>query len=163
MNVFDKSLLFEMSFALMRRFAFIEVASPSTSVFEALIEQQAAGTEPASLAKKLLPIRELKDLGPAVFMDLAKFLRERLALDSADEGQVLFEAFYSYLLPQFEGIDAATGERLFQTLSPLMGSATRRNRLRDTLNAVLGLELQPPPRLEVVEEPDDEDVEQPVE
>ncbi len=26
MNVFDKSLLFEMSFALMRRFAFIEVA-----------------------------------------------------------------------------------------------------------------------------------------
>ena len=28
MNVFDKSLLFEMSFALMRRFAFIEVASP---------------------------------------------------------------------------------------------------------------------------------------
>ena len=29
MNVFDKTLLFEMSFALMRRFAFIEVASPS--------------------------------------------------------------------------------------------------------------------------------------
>jgi MoxR-like ATPase len=28
MNVFDKSLLFEMSFALMRRFAFIEVPSP---------------------------------------------------------------------------------------------------------------------------------------
>lgn len=163
MNVFDKSLLFEMSFALMRRFAFIEVASPSVSVFESLIEQQAAGPEPASLAKKLLGIRELKDLGPAVFMDLAKFLRERLALGNADEGQVLFEAFYSYLLPQFEGIDAATGERLFQTLSPLMGSATRRNRLRDTLNAVLGLELQRPPQPEIVEEPDDEDVEQPVE
>ena len=29
MNVFDKTLLFEMSFALMRRFAFIEVASPA--------------------------------------------------------------------------------------------------------------------------------------
>ena len=76
-----------------------------------------------SLAKKLLPLRELKDLGPAVFMDLAKFLRERLALDHADDGQLLFEAFYSYLLPQFEGIDAATGERLFQTLSPLMASS----------------------------------------
>lgn len=44
-----------------------------------------------------------------------------------------------------------------------MGSATRRNRLRDTLNAVLGLELQRPPQPEIVEEPDDEDVEQPVE
>ena len=161
MNVFDKTLLFEMSFALMRRFAFIEVASPSLSVFESLIEQQAAGPEPASLAKKLLPVRQLKDLGPAVFMDLAKFLRERLALDHADDGQLLFEAFYSYLLPQFEGVDAATGERLFQTLSPLMASSARRNRLRETLNAVLGLELQPPSEVQVVEEPDDEDVEQP--
>jgi MoxR-like ATPase len=161
MNVFDKTLLFEMSFALMRRFAFIEVASPSDSVFESLIEQQAAGAEPASLAKKLLPIRELKDLGPAVFMDLAKFLRERLTLDDAEEGQLLFEAFYSYLLPQFEGIDAATGERLFLMLAPLMASTARRNRLRATLNVVLGLELQPPAQVQVVEAPDDEDVEQP--
>jgi MoxR-like ATPase len=161
MNVFDKTLLFEMSFALMRRFAFIEVASPSLSVFESLIEQQAAGPEPASLAKRLLPVRELKDLGPAVFMDLAKFLRERLALDHADDGQLLFEAFYSYLLPQFEGVDAATGERLFQLLAPLMASSARRNRLRETLNAVLGLELQPPSQVVEVEEPDDEDVEQP--
>ena len=33
MNVFDKSLLFEMSFALMRRFAFIEVPSPDEDTF----------------------------------------------------------------------------------------------------------------------------------
>jgi hypothetical protein len=59
-DVFDKTLLFEMSFALMRRFASIEVASPSDSVFQSLIEQQAAGAAPASLAKKLLPIRELR-------------------------------------------------------------------------------------------------------
>ena len=95
-------------------------------------------------------------------MDLAKFLRERLVLDHADDGQLLFEAFYSYLLPQFEGIDAAAGERLFQTLSPLMGSAARRKRLRDTLNSVLGLELEaPPPAQALVDESDDEDVEQP--
>ena len=37
MNVFDKSLLFEMSFALMRRFAFIEVPSPSHEMFVELI------------------------------------------------------------------------------------------------------------------------------
>ena len=36
MNVFDKSLLFEMSFALMRRFAFIEVPSPPAAVFQSL-------------------------------------------------------------------------------------------------------------------------------
>ncbi|MDA4106040.1 AAA family ATPase [Mycolicibacterium holsaticum] len=142
MNVFDKSLLFEMSFALMRRFAFIEVASPNTSVFEALIDREAAAEpRPAALAKRLLILRELKDVGPAVFMDLAKFLRERLALAEADDGQLIFEGFYSYLLPQFEGIDAATGDSLYARLAPLMGSADRRRRLRQTLNAVLGLEL----------------------
>jgi hypothetical protein len=95
-------------------------------------------------------------------MDLAKFVRERLAFGPADEGQLLFEAFYSYLLPQFEGIDAAGGERLFHVLSPLMGTVARRNRLRDTLNSVLGLELQPPaPAQAVADEPEDEDVEQP--
>jgi MoxR-like ATPase len=75
MNVFDKTLLFEMSFALMRRFAFIEVASPSQAVFEALIDREAGGeTAPAYLAKQLLQLRQLKDLGPAVYMDLARYL-----------------------------------------------------------------------------------------
>ncbi len=42
MNVFDKTLLFEMSYALMRRFAFIEVPSPQESVFGELIEREAS-------------------------------------------------------------------------------------------------------------------------
>src|SRR6478609_1440517 len=38
MNVFDKNLLFDMSYALMRRFAFIEVGTPSDSAYEQLLE-----------------------------------------------------------------------------------------------------------------------------
>ncbi len=142
MNVFDKSLLFEMSFALMRRFAFVEVASPPLDVFEELIDREAAD-EPkaASLAKQLLVLREIKDLGPAVYIDMARFLRERLTLASPEDGQLLFEGFYSYLLPQFEGIDEVTGENLHKTMSPMMGTAERRTRLRRTLVAVLGLDL----------------------
>src|SRR6188768_3437210 len=34
MNVFDKNLLFDMSYALMRRFAFIEVGTPSDAAYE---------------------------------------------------------------------------------------------------------------------------------
>jgi MoxR-like ATPase len=145
MNVFDKTLLFEMSFALMRRFAFIEVPSPSPAVFEALIERETAGdTDAADLAKRLLALRELKDLGPAVFMDLSRYLRERLALEpAADQGQLLFEGFYAYLLPQFEGVDDAAGADLFKKVGQLVG-ASRRERLRRTLNEVLGLDIQPP-------------------
>src|SRR3954452_18059004 len=68
MNVFDKNLLFEMSYALMRRFAFIEVTSPADDVFEDLIEGVAAGT-----VRRLLPLRRLRDLGPAVYIDAARF------------------------------------------------------------------------------------------
>lgn len=77
-------------------------------------------------------------------MDLAKYFRERVVLRDANDGQLLFEGFYSYLLPQFEGIDAATGEQLFAKLASRTNSITHRERLRTTLNAVLGLELQTP-------------------
>jgi MoxR-like ATPase len=140
MNVFDKALLFEMSFALMRRFAFIEVPSPDEATFEALIDRTAEGDERcASLAKRLLDLRRIKDLGPAVFMDITRFLRRRLTTD-ADEGQVAFEAFYAYLLPQFEGIGPVKGEELFKLMATLVGP-TRRDRVHRTLNEVLGLEL----------------------
>src|SRR3954462_14360667 len=71
MNVFDKNLLFEMSYALMRRFAFVEVTSPSDDVFDQLLEG------PGSLVRQLLPLRSYRDLGPAVYLDAGKFLARR--------------------------------------------------------------------------------------
>src|SRR5262245_60947703 len=59
MNVFDKNLLFEMSYALMRRFAFIEVMSPSEDVFERLL------TGPGEIVRRLLPLRTFRGLGPS--------------------------------------------------------------------------------------------------
>jgi hypothetical protein len=141
MNVFDKSLLFEMSFALMRRFAFIEVASPARKVFEDLISGAAGGDRGAiDLTKEFLSLREQKDLGPALFMDMARYLAERRKLDGATTGQLAFEAFYSYLLPQFEGIDEIEGERLYKRVRKLIGGDAEK-RLRETLRSVLGLEL----------------------
>jgi MoxR-like ATPase len=147
-NVFDKALLFEMSFALMRRFAFIEVHAPEPPVFDELIEHAAAGDQgAASIARNLLGLRELKDLGPAVFMDIARFVRKRAQIANPDEGQLTFEAFYSYLLPQFEGIDPEAGETLYRVVSRLVG-APRRDKLRKTLNAVLGLSISRGPAQE---------------
>jgi hypothetical protein len=143
MNVFDKSLLFEMSFALMRRFAFIEVPSPRLEVFEELISREAADDAAASLTLSLLPLREFKDLGPAIYMDIARYLAARRQLATATEGGLRFDAFYSYLLPQFEGIDQVQGEQLHRRLRTLVGPALH-PRLRETLNNVLGLELPKP-------------------
>ena len=121
MNVFDKSLLFEMSFALMRRFAFIEVPSPPEADFLALMASQTDGdSAAAALAAKFLDLRTLKDLGPAVFMDLARFIHTRRQMDGSSDGQLAFETFYSYLLPQFEGIDEVDGEKLYLKVRKLM-------------------------------------------
>jgi MoxR-like ATPase len=69
--VFDKSLLFEMSYALMRRFAFIEVPAPADDIYQALIRQQLANDD-TSLQRRverilmpLLALRNVKELGPS--------------------------------------------------------------------------------------------------
>src|SRR5437868_559726 len=58
MNVFDKNLLFDMSYALMRRFAFIEVGTPPEHAYEKLLQG------PGEIVSKLLPWRKFSDLGP---------------------------------------------------------------------------------------------------
>jgi hypothetical protein len=125
----------------MRRFAFIEVPAPPDPDFEALV-RRSAGSDiaAAELAMRFYPLRKFKDLGPALYMDMTRFLVVRRAQEPSDDQQLAFEAFYSYLLPQFEGIDQATGENLWTALKPLVG-ASNVDRLRKTLNAVLGLEI----------------------
>jgi hypothetical protein len=72
MNVFEKSLLFEQSFALMRLFAFIEVPTPSPEVYQTLVRQQLANDDTAMqectqrVVMALLALRSVKELGPAL-------------------------------------------------------------------------------------------------
>ena len=47
MNVFDKNLLFEMSYALMRRFAFIEVGTPSEEAYRRPADRARARSSPS--------------------------------------------------------------------------------------------------------------------
>jgi hypothetical protein len=146
MNVFDKSLLFEMSFALMRRFAFIEVPSPSPSVFTDLWQRELASlddewiSEIDQILTGLLQLRSVKDVGPAVFIDMARFSRNYVEDGTSASAQGLaFQLFYSYLLPQFEGITAPQGIDLYKKAARLVGAQS--GKLRSTLTEVLGLTL----------------------
>ena len=99
MNVFDKNLLFDMSYALMRRFAFIEVGAPSDEAYE-----RAARGPRRHRARAAAACGSFRDLGPAVYLDAAKYAARR-AEDGPTESRLLYEVFYAYFLPQFEGID----------------------------------------------------------
>jgi MoxR-like ATPase len=143
MNVFDKSLLFEMSFALMRRFAFIEVKSPSDDAYRQLIAGRAAEERRADVldaVSPLLALRPVKELGPALFIDMARYADARLALGGATAEELRFQLFYSYLLPQFEGISDQEGRDLYAKVRPLVAPDQRRE-LRDTIETVLGVQL----------------------
>jgi hypothetical protein len=142
MNVFDKALLFEMSYALMRRFAFIEVRSPERDVFCALINRWAGEDQIAEdVATALLDVRKLKDVGPAVYRDIARYVARRRTIDTVSKGQLVFDSFYSFLLPQFEGIDDEQGRALMDVVVGAAGQAFARQ-VRETLNRVLDLELR---------------------
>jgi MoxR-like ATPase len=143
MNVFDKALLFEMSYALMRRFAFVEVPSPGDDVFGKLIGRAAEGDDAAAdIATRLLAVRAVKDIGPASFIDIARYARERLRDGLVPSSALLLEAFYSFLLPQFEGIADDAGQQLFDAVARLLVPGDR-DALSAALTSVIGVELRP--------------------
>jgi energy-coupling factor transporter ATP-binding protein EcfA2 len=135
MNVFDKNLLFEMSYALMRRFAFVEVTSPSEDVFHRLLEGGGA------VVRQLLPLRAYRDLGPAVYLDAAKFAARRAA-DNPTESRLLYETFYAYFLPQFEGMDDTRASALYRTIAAVLDPPEQQEAQR-TIMEVLGVDVMP--------------------
>jgi MoxR-like ATPase len=133
MNAFDKNLLFDMSYALMRRFAFIEVGTPSDAVYQELL---AGGGE---IVGHLLPLRRFCDLGPAIYIDAAKYAERRMR-DGISRSRVLYEAFYAYFLPQFEGVDETKAVELYRMVTERLDDPERRQVHRN-LSEVLGVEL----------------------
>jgi MoxR-like ATPase len=133
MNVFDKNLLFEMSYALMRRFAFIEVGTPDEDSYMKLLNG------PGEVVSRLLPLRRFADLGPAVYIDASRYAARR-AQDGASDSRLLYEVFYAYFLPQFEGMDDDRATALYRPVEPLFDEFERTEAQR-TIGEVLGIEL----------------------
>ena len=133
MNVFDKNLLFEMSYALMRRFAFIEVGTPSEAAYRKLLDGE------GEVVKHLLGLREFVDLGPAVYLDAAKYAARR-ARDGITESRLLYEVFYAYFLPQFEGMEERRVMTLYRTVAEHLDRPEQIEAQR-TISDVLGVEL----------------------
>lgn len=130
---FDKNLLYDMSYALMRRFAFIEVGTPDEATYMELLGGD------GNLVQHLLPLRRFVDLGPAVFLDAARYV-ERRRLDNVSRSRVLYEAFYAYFLPQLDGLDDLAGSDLYRTVSEHLDDPERAE-VRRCLNGLLGTSL----------------------
>jgi hypothetical protein len=117
----------------MRRFAFVEVTCPSDEAYEALLDG------PGSVVKELLPLRRFRDLGPAVYLDAARFAVRRLE-DQPSHSRLLYEIFYGYFLPQFEGIDDELAVELYLAVAAMLDTPEQ-GEARRTIGEVLGTAL----------------------
>ncbi|PBB06943.1 HI_0552 family protein [Salimicrobium humidisoli] len=100
MNTLDKASLYEMSYAFMRRFAFIPVGIPR-NIDEEVIQKYLNTWKiedfkhTASLVSVWNYINEYRPIGPAIIEDIARYVSDEEDLTSA---------IILYVLPQFEGL-----------------------------------------------------------
>lgn len=107
MNVDDKDSLFDLSYAFMRRFMFIEIDLPEKEDYKKLIKFWASGLSDDYSVKleALYKIVEYRKLGPAIFKDMIEYIKFRKELSDDDSDLIIAEAISSYILPQFEGLN----------------------------------------------------------
>lgn len=139
MNNWDKTSLFRLSYAIQRRFAIVHVGIPSDPQYGQLIEQHATreGFDPALDPGVVPRIRALfssegifthRPIGPAVALDLVKFLRRRTSSAHGEKkpaiGDALAEALAMYLLPQLEGLEQEPAIATFKLLCGALSGFT---------------------------------------
>ena len=105
MNVYDKDYLYEMSYAFMRRFTFIYIDLPVTEEYKKLINGWCEGLDESYIKKihQLLDINHHREIGPAIFKDVAEYVAARKEIGSTEH--ILEDAVLSYIMPQFEGLE----------------------------------------------------------
>ena len=77
---------------------------------------------PGEIVARLLVLRKFQDLGPAVYLDAAKYAARR-AKDLPNESRLLYEVFYAYFLPQFEGMEDRRATTLYRTIAQFLQDA----------------------------------------
>ncbi len=126
MNTYDKASLYEMSYAFMRRFAFIDVGVPMEQISDDLIieyikkwddlEVDEVENYLDNLSRVWKVLNDGKrSIGPAIIKDMLLFLKE------SGDGEGLVNALKLYVLPQMEGMIKSDQEKIFQDLIQEIG------------------------------------------
>jgi hypothetical protein len=141
MNVYDKSQLFYMSFAFMRRFAFVDVGLPDEDkIYKDLRHdwldkrvQLRTGQEPPQEQIDLLKAKmdalfrpdsdlmKRRALGPAIALDMTKYIADRYQnpMGEIDPLSFLGEAFLLYAAPQLDGLDRQGITNIYQEIKDM--------------------------------------------
>ncbi len=127
MNDYDKSLLNELSYGLLRRFAFVEVDVPKdiskekTVVFERVAHDLESvgvtyerGTDPtldlviSRYFEFINAVRSRRKIGVSTSMDAAKYVLTGVSRGSNEPWALMMQALTDYLVPQLDRLDVET-------------------------------------------------------
>jgi len=103
MNTFDKTSLYEMSYAFMRRFAFIPVDIPKEinagliNIYLEKWEIEVNDEITDRISKIWAIVNKYRKIGPAIIEDVYRYVK--------DTENDFTSALIMYVLPQFEGLD----------------------------------------------------------
>jgi hypothetical protein len=76
-----------------------------------------------------------------VYLDAAKYAARR-ADDKPTDSRLLYETFYAFFLPQFEGMDDARASQLYRTIAAELDPPEQAEAQR-TIMEVLGVDVLP--------------------
>ncbi len=136
MNVFDKASLFEMSYAFMRRFAFVDVGIPRpNNIFMELIDRWLSEFNlPAEAENGIVTalkthifaadsdIMKHRQLGPAIALDMISYISQCQKQGEPISLQHVGEAFLLYAVPQFDGLDEPTVLKIYQHVNTVFAN-----------------------------------------
>ncbi|GGK64680.1 hypothetical protein GCM10009067_16410 [Haloarcula sebkhae] len=136
MNTFDKTSLYDLSFAFMRRFSFIHVGVPSLmedGIVTTDLLDPAAGHNYATVWQRDNPdlqdtigawydelsiiwaiVNEYRSIGPAIILDM---LRQLEAFEGGDRSAALTSTVINYIFPQLEGLRQSKQKGLLEDLA----------------------------------------------
>jgi MoxR-like ATPase len=106
LNTRDRDLLFSLSYALLRRFAVIDVPAPTADETREILAARApTGNETIDLRLGRLADLPGRKLGPAILIDCGRYLEQRLPLGEPADGEAaLAEAVSAFVLPQLDDL-----------------------------------------------------------
>ena len=116
MNSYDKNSLFDLSYAFMRRFMFIDIEVPNSFDFIYKLKEDGRTNFLGNLDERYFNKLEMlfeinktninRKLGPAIFLDIFRYIYNVSKLDGYSfdfDSKILADAIISFAIPQFEG------------------------------------------------------------
>jgi MoxR-like ATPase len=127
MNDYDKSLLNELSYGLLRRFAFVEINVPKEKKkvinivmerakldlkeFDVIVLEKSTSkieTQVDKFAEFLLSLSEKRQIGISSYIDVIRYVLFGVSITNDDPWNIMNDALIDYILPQFDRLDFDT-------------------------------------------------------